>query len=450
MSTEQSQAVLRAAWTQMIDALNRARDYVDSPALHAPPPTEQGLAEGHRYLLGFLFSSIERACLEDPDFPYFRRAIQPQDKATIDNADALYLSARIDGAKSYRVSGRVADHRHWRDGSARATGPLAPQYVVFEAHTVYAGDTGSLMELAPGGRAVTGLLDSTDLLVEPDGRFEILCAPERPADHTGNFIATAKAGGERTDTAHYLIVRVLFGDWANEVSPDLRIVPVGRNGTHPAPVNPATTATAVRRVGELVEHQMRFWNEFYDIVLEANGDKNGDGVTFMPHNALNQPAAANLASGGGQSTNVYSGGVFELDDDEALLVEVNVPVDPAYLGFHLSNVWGESLDYANHLTSLNGFQTVADADGVRRYVIAHTDPGVPNWLDTVGHRTGFLTVRWTYPNPPEQMPTAAVHKVALAQVRDRLPPDTATISAEQRAEQIEVRQEHVARRYRQY
>ncbi|MBX9980026.1 MAG: hypothetical protein K2Z76_10670, partial [Mycobacterium gordonae] len=72
MSIEQTREALRAAWTDMIDTINRARDYVDSPALHAPPPTEQGLAEGHRSLLGFLFSSIERACLEDPEFPYFR------------------------------------------------------------------------------------------------------------------------------------------------------------------------------------------------------------------------------------------------------------------------------------------------------------------------------------------------------------------------------------------
>lgn len=444
MPAEQIRAALQAAWTEMIDGLNRARAYVDSPELHTPPETEQGLAEGHRYLLGFLFSSIERSLLEDPGFPYFRRAIQPQDKATIDNADALYLSARIDGARSYRVTGRVADHRHWA-GAARADGPVAPQYVVFEAHSIYAGDTGSLMELAPGGRAVTGLLDSTELVVDPDGRFEILCAPERPAGHTGNFIATAKGAA-----AHYLIVRVLYHDWANEMSPDLRIVALGNEGAHPAPTTPAETAAALKRVGELVENQMRFWNEFYDIVLESNGDKNGDGVTFMPLNALNQPAAANMASGGGQSTNVYSGGVFELDPDEALLVEVDVPVEPAYLGFHLSNVWGESLDYANHVTSLNAFQAATDPDGVRRYVIAHTDPGVPNWLDTVGHRTGSLTVRWTYPKPPDQMPTATVHKIALAQVRDRLPAGTATVTAEQRAAQIAVRQEHVARRYRQY
>jgi len=48
MSTEPNQAALRTAWTDMIDALNRAREAVDSAELHAPPVTAQGLAEGYR------------------------------------------------------------------------------------------------------------------------------------------------------------------------------------------------------------------------------------------------------------------------------------------------------------------------------------------------------------------------------------------------------------------
>ena len=68
---------MRAAWTDMMAALDRARDAVDSPDLHAPPVTALGVAEGYRYLMGFAFSAIERAFHEDPAFPYFRRAIQP-------------------------------------------------------------------------------------------------------------------------------------------------------------------------------------------------------------------------------------------------------------------------------------------------------------------------------------------------------------------------------------
>ncbi|OMC55764.1 hypothetical protein A5747_11590 [Mycobacterium sp. IS-836] len=434
MSTESTRVELRAAWTDMIDALTRARDAVDSAELHAPPLTEQGLAEGHRYLLGFVFSAIERAFFEDPEFPYFRRAIQPLDKATIDNADALYLSASIDGAKGYRVRGRLV--------------PKAPQYIIFEAHTAYAGDTGSLAELAPGGRAVTGSLDTADLAVDEDGRFEILLAPKRPTGHAGNFIATATAEGSQT--ARFLIARMLFHDWENETSPELHIAQIGNEGARPAPIDPAAAARHLRRVGTIAENQMRFWNEFYDVVLEAHGDKNGDGFTLMPRNALNEPALANLAMGGGQSTNVYSGGVFDLEPDEALLVEVAVPVAPAYMGFHLSNLWGESLDYANHTSSLNGFQSEPGPDGTFRYVVAGTDPGVPNWLDTAGHRGGFLALRWTYSKAPPDLPTATATKVPLAGVRQHLPATTRAVSPEERREQIRVRQEHVQRRYRQY
>ena len=243
---------------------------------------------------------------------------------------------------------------------------------------------------------------------------------------------------------------MLFHDWEHEVSPDLHIARIGNEGTHPAPRDPITAAQNLRRIGTIVENQMRFWNEFYDVILEAHGDKNGDGFTLMPRNALNEPALANLATGGGQSTNVFSGGVFDLAADEALVIEVVVPVQPAYMGFHLSNLWGESLDYANHTCSLNGFQSEPDPDGTIRYVVAETDPGVPNWLDTAGHRGGFLTLRWTYSSPPAEMPKTTVSQVRLADVCQHLPATTRTVSPEERRAQITVRQEHVQRRYRQY
>lgn len=436
MSAESGATTLRAAWNDLIDRLGRARDAIDSPDLHAPPETERGLAEGYRYLLGFAFGAIERAFGEDPAFPYFRRAIQPVDKATIDNPDAMYLSAAIDGDQTYRVRGRLS--------------PNAPQYVIFETHSAYAGDSGSLAELSPAVRAITGSLDSPDLVVAHDGQFEILVGPSRPAGFTGNFIATHDATADGTIAARYLIARVLFNDWENEVSPDLQIAQVGREGAHPPPIDPAAAAAKIRRVGEIVENQMTFWNEFYDLILEAHGDRNGDGLTFMPRNGLNEPARANLATGGGQGTNVYSGGVFDLGPDEALLIEVVVPVQPSYTGFHLANLWGESLDFANHVTSLNGFQAESDIDGVTRYVIAHTDPGVPNWLDTTGLQQGFLTVRWTYPKSPDDLPTVNTTKLQFSQVRDQFPAATRSVSAAERNEQVRIRQEHVQRRYRQY
>ncbi len=444
---------LRAAWDDMIDRLGRARQALESPELHAPPnAAPRDLAEGYRYLLGFVHSAVERAFYGDPCFPYFRRSIQVLDKATIDNADAMYLSTPIDGRYSYRITGRVADFRHWRGLSPAPSGPTAPQYVIIEAHTGYAGDSGDLAELQPGVRGNTGTLDSSELVVGQDGRFEILLAPERPEGFTGNFIATQRIS-RRTGTvfpAEHVSVRFLFHDWEREESPELLIRRLDMVGRHPAALEPATAATALRRVGEIVDNQVRFWNKFYDVVLEMHGDRNGDGVSFMPRNDFNSPARASLATGGGQSTNVYAGGIYDLAEDEALLVDAEVFEMPAYMGFHLSNYWGESHDFANHVSSLNGTQARRDDDGHYRYVISHRDPGVNNWLDTTGLREGLMTMRWTYPRPADRLPTVSVHKVSLHELGDHLGGSTPRVTPANRREQVRIRQEHVQRRYRQY
>lgn len=455
---DNAQVHLRGAWDQMIEEIGKAREVIDDPKLYPPPPTDRNLAEGYRYLLGFLFGAIDRA-LSDPDYPYFRRAIQPLDKATIDNADAIYLCAEIDGNGTYLVKGKAQDHRHWRGEARTSSGRKAPQYVIFEATNVYAGDSGNIAELMPGSRVNTGTLDSSNLIVESDGSFEVLLAPERPVGHSGNFIAI-KTTRQRNNpdgttedvdyTAHYLVVRELFYDWGQEDALDLHIARAGNEGAHPFPLDSTKAASQMERIGEIVNNQMRFWNEFYAVVLETYQDMNGDGKQFMPRNALNDPTPANLATGGGQSTNVYAGGVYDLGEDEALIIEIRTPVSPAYMGLHLSNLWGESLDYANHTSSLNAFQAELDTDGVLRYVVAHRDPGVPNWLDTTKLPQGFMATRWSYAEKPDQLPTINTLKVPFADIRAHLPGDVRTVSAEERREQIRVRQEHVQRRYRQY
>src|SRR5262249_61205871 len=93
---------LRAAWNELIASLEAARDAIDDAKLHAPPSSDRTLAEGYRYLLGFVYGSIGRA-LDDPLFPHFRRALEPTNKSTIDNADPVYLYAPIDGAHAHVI-----------------------------------------------------------------------------------------------------------------------------------------------------------------------------------------------------------------------------------------------------------------------------------------------------------------------------------------------------------
>jgi hypothetical protein len=149
---------------------------------------------------------------------------------------------------------------------------------------------------------------------------------------------------------------------------------------------------------------------------------------------------------------VYAGGVYDLAEDEALLIAVRVPVAPLYQGFHLANLWGESLDYANHQSSLNGFQTAWDDDGrsCARYVIAHRDPGVANWLDTTGVPVGFMTFRWTYSAVPSETPSVTVEKIAFDEVGARLGASALRVSLADRRRTISERRRHVQRRYRQY
>ena len=455
-SVEETAEALRKAFDTMIDRLKEARDAIDTPELYPAPQTERNLAEGYRYVLGFLLGSIERS-LADPLYPRFRRAIQPMNRSTIDNSDAVYLAAEIDGNHSYRIRGRALDSRHWR-GENPVTSKRAPQYVIFELSSGHAGDSGSLAEMRPGNRINTSTLDCHSLQVDSDGHFEILIAPQRPENYDGNFMLSCRHSHGSDYVGRFLTCRELFHDWSNEDLLDLEILRLGAESDPRSPLNPAGAIALMDRIGELTRNQVHFWNAFNTVTLETYGKVPGmpsigdDDKPFMPTNDMNAPNALGLATGGGQSTNIYAGGVFMLGDEEALLIESTVPVPPSFMGFHLANLWGESLDFESYQSNFNGHMLEQDADGAYRWVVSHRDPGIANWVDTTGLPHGYLTIRWTYPEPPvrEQWPSLKVKQVAFEDIQQSLPATTKKVLAEQRQEQALMRMRHVQRRYRQY
>ena len=128
--------------------------------------------------------------------------------------------------------------------------------------------------------------------------------------------------------------------------------------------------TRLRRRLESAPHgidhpgQMRFWLEFYDVVLNVKQTHEHDGRPyFMPINAYNTPNAASSDTGGGMSTNIYAGGIFDLKEDEALYIEATFTGEPVYTSIHLGNLWGESPDYATAQSSLNHHQMYMGEDG---------------------------------------------------------------------------------------
>ena len=124
---------------------------------------------------------------------------------------------------------------------------------------------------------------------------------------------------------------------------------------------------------------------------------------------------------GGLATQYSSVGHYELTDEQAMIITVPAS-DAPYLGFQLGSLWYISLDYVNHQTSLNNGQAQVDPDGMVRMVVSEKNPGVTNWIETVGHPRGILQFRWQRVSrelTPQDGPTVEI--VAVADIAKHLP-----------------------------
>ena len=71
--------------------------------------------------------------------------------------------------------------------------------------------------------------------------------------------------------------------------------------------------------------------------------------------------------------------------------------------------------------------------GVIRIVLSIEDPGIPNWLDTVGLHKGCIDFR--YPLARSQ-PISSCSLLPLADLRDRLPDGTRAVTAAMRRDRL--------------
>jgi hypothetical protein len=66
-------------------------------------------------------------------------------------------------------------------------------------------------------------------------------------------------------------------------------------------------------------------------------------------------------------------------------------------------LWNHRLQtppYRYRDVSINRNQVQYEDDGSFKIVIAHRDPGVPNWIDTAGQETGMIFWRFLMPEEP--------------------------------------------------
>jgi hypothetical protein len=94
---------------------------------------------------------------------------------------------------------------------------------------------------------------------------------------------------------------------------------------------------------------------------------------------------------------------------------------------------------------MNGTQIRVDDDGRFRIVIAHEDPGCPNWLDAAGCEHGMIQYRYVW---TEDAPAPSIERLAFDEVWSRLPAATPRVTEEERHAQIAARQAAIRRRLR--
>jgi hypothetical protein len=146
---------------------------------------------------------------------------------------------------------------------------------------------------------------------------------------------------------------------------------------------------------------------------------------------------------GGLVGQFYFEGAYDLNSDEALIVESEVPAGFTCRSIILTNDIYEATDWYNNESSPNGSQACVDADDVVRYVVSAKDPGVPNWFDTACYNSGAIQGRWT---ECSANPIPKAHKVTFANVRKTLPPDTPVVTPEKREQLVRERRSRVQQR----
>ena len=254
------------------------------------------------------------------------------------------------------------------------------------------------------GSAVPHTHDLDDLELDGEGRFSVVLSPERPAGHTGDWWPL----DPRT---RRLLMRKCSCDWTNEV--DARVA-IERLDDPGADMTPEESARRFSDMAEWIKGMIGFDMGLVRYYREHHGVN-----TFL--------RSTKIDSIGGLPTQAYYDGIYEIDDDEALVVETELPKTSRYWQALVADDRFCTVDWVNRQSSLNDTQARVDSDGRFRFVVSKGDPGVPNWLDKADNPWGIIQMRF---NQGSDYPDPTIVKVKLSEVRDHLPADTPVVTPE--------------------
>lgn len=376
------------AWRRFAERLGALEARLRDAVVPADAPTR---ADGFRHVAMLLRNALDVAIEDcDPLAPTIRWADR-RNKFGWDCPDALYGTVPIRDDAVYRLRGRR--------GTVHFLG----------------------LQVAAGIRTLAnGHAGEWDL--DAEGRFEVILGG---APRPRNWLPLDPG-------ASWVFVRQFFYDWEHEDPSPLWIDCVDGPRSVPATglLDPGFFARRLDAVVTHLEASLGLW-------IGTVSALRARYTNAFPTEAFGGTAM------GAQRHQAAGTCYYKVAPDEALLIEVPVP-RAHYWSIDLCNFWLESLDYANHQSSLNGHQAAVDPDGVFRAVVTRDDPGIANWLDPVGHVEGSIIYRW---NLAEDTPIPQMRIVPRSALRSHLHPATRTVDAAERARLVAVRREGVRRRF---
>ena len=325
------------------------------------------IAEGYRHLTHLLGYALDLYLESDAEHPRFTPLASPTRKILGDNVDSRYFFTAINGARAYRIRGRRGND-------------------VYLSFCIYGGK--------PDGEwsdRVVANVSQRDITFGADGSFELTLSPDAPPPGAMNWV-------KLDNDAVCVISREYYTDIDAAQPAYFSIEPV-QTTVPPAPLTDDLLAARLRAVTTFIRETINF-------------------APIPPLPMVNQLLPpmpwSPTVRGWGTPDNIYALGAFELEPDQAIVIAGRSP-RCTYWGVQLWNRYMQSLDYRYHRVSINHAQAVLEPDGSWRVIIAYRDPGVPNWLDTAGHREGLFFCRWLQAEEFPEPPTCTV--VPLGRVR---------------------------------
>lgn len=371
-------AVARAEtqWAETLDKFKPFGKYVDYRVVRESPELLP------HYLMRTLAHAYIFMARADTDYPEFIAYSNIVLNLFGINPDAVYWIAVVDGKKSYKISGQ------------RGT--------VHEVNFLIGND---FMGMGPEyGKTFHGAyLD--DFAINPDGTFDILVSAQKPDDYSGNWMPL-------DEQANYIFVRNIRYH-PGETDPRMAIEKIsGDNDGKPR------TLDFDKVVDDMVNY-VRHSAELYFLTTER----------LAREGVINRLIVANFGGIGGSTSQVYMDGLFDIRQDEAMVVTARIPDSCTYWNFQVSDLLLQDPDYMRYQTHLNGHVNRADGDGVTRLVLSHKDPGVANWIDLVDVEKGYMVMRLI---GCQGMEKPSLEKIPFAKLDSALPEDTRRVSPEQR------------------